>query len=994
MRKLLFTLLLLLTASTTAIAREYLWANGVCYEYLGNQSVAVYSSYDGAYSGDMVIPSVIKADKYVEYEGPSFDNYRVVGIAENAFRNCTGLTSIEIPGTVKTIGKNAFYGCTALTSVEMGYGVDTICASAFSNCTSLTSITLPNSVTLLDWNVFYGCSSLSRVTLPMGIGALNGTFSECTSLTSIDIPAGVSIIDGAFKGCTSLSAVNLPRALSVIGMSAFDGCSALRSLDLPNSVTRIGDRAFANMGLTAIEIPDGVTHLGENAFYGSTDLTFITTRATTPPLMANTDGFASDTYSMANLLVPAIALDAYRSTDWWNLFEHTAGSASLNDPYDFEVNGIYYIITGANTVSVTYKNNGFRFNNYSGVVSIPFTVNYEGVNYTVTGVGNNAFRYCGALRTVTLPSTVTSIGKMAFYACNGLRGITIPQAVTSIGDSAFYACTGLTDLTIPENVTSLGTNAFGGISVQSLTWNARECWSNGGITATGIRQLNIGNEVRVLPKYLANNSQITTVDLPSSLVSIGDSAFYSCSGLTSLTIPVNVTTIGTNAFGNNNIKSLTWNARECLNTGARDKRHYFAITTLTIGDGVEVLPCNFVAYSNITEVNIPASVKEIGDRAFYECRQLAGVVIPDGVVAVGEEAFSESRIKTLTVGAGLTELGPFAFHPLPELTTLTWNARNCGYGGSLYNMDNLTQVTIGDGVEYIPPQFCRNTNITSLELPKSVKDIDEHAFSDCVNLKTLNLSDSLQSIEYEAFYNCSSLISLFIPRSLQYIGYNCFRGCTALESIVVDSENTTYDSRNNCNAIITTANNELFLGCKTSVIPNTVTRIDDQAFRYCHGLTTITIPNSVTTIGWGAFEDCIDLQSITIGSNVTSIGSSAFYECSALETITCLALTPPDVNYYYTFYDCYSATLRVPEASVDIYKTTYCWKSFAVIEGIPGSGPGDVNGDGEITINDATGLIDMLLSGGELPTYADVDGDGEVSIRDITQILDMLLSNP
>jgi hypothetical protein len=1163
MRKLLFTLLLLLTASTTAIAGDWLWANGVCYRYLGNQSVEVYSSYDDAYGGNLVIPSIIKADKYVEYEGPSYDNYRVVGIAENAFKNCSDLKSIVIPGTVKTIGKNAFYGCTALTSVEMGYGVNSIGASAFSNCTSLTSITLPNSVTLLDWNVFYGCSSLSRVTLPMGIGALNGTFSECTSLTSIDIPAGVSIIDGAFKGCTNLSAVNLPRALSVIGVSAFDGCRALRSLDLPNSVTHIGDRAFANTGLTAIEIPDGVTHLGENAFYGSTDLTFITTRATTPPLMANTDGFASDTYSMANLLVPAVSLDAYRSTDWWNLFEHTAGSASLNDPYDFEVNGIYYIITGANTVSVTYKNNGFRYNNYSGIVSIPATVNYEGVTYTVTGVGNNAFRYCGALRTVTLPSTVTSIGKMAFYACNGLRGITIPQAVTSIGDSAFYACTGLTDLTIPENVTSLGTNAFGGISVQSLTWNARECWSNGGITATGIRQLNIGNEVRVLPKYLANNSQITTVDLPSSLVSIGDSAFYSCSGLISLTIPVNVTTIGTNAFGNNSIKSLTWNARECWSTGSRDDEHYFDVTTLTIGDGVEVLPCNFVAYSNITEVNIPASVKEIGDRAFYECHQLAGAEIPDGVVAVGEFAFSGSGIKTLTVGTGLTEVGPFAFNPLPELTTLTWNARNCGYAGSLYYMDNLTQVTIGDGVEYIPPYFCRSTNITSLELPNSVKTIDEYAFCGCANLKTLTLSDSLINLYSNAFYNCSSLISLFIPRSVQYIGYNCFKECTALESIVVDSENTiydsrdncnavietrynnfvitckntkipygitrindyafygqtglksieipstvtyigkcaftgctgltridipnsvtylgseafsgctgleqvtlsnalttinsytfygctaltevsipngittilydafensglkrlyipasvtqiysssfsrcsdlesivvdqgnpVYDSRNNCNAIIRTALNELFFGCKTSVIPNTVTSIGYGAFQYCDGLTTITIPNSVTTIGSNAFNNCVNLQSITIGSNVTNIGSYAFYRSNALATVTCLAPTPPTLSYY-ALYDIYNATLRVPEASVNAYKATDHWKLFSVIEGIPGSGPGDVNGDGEITINDATGLIDLLLSGGGLPTYADVDGDGEVSIRDITQILDMLLSNP
>ncbi len=138
---------------------------------------------------------------------------------------------------------------------------------------------------------------------------------------------------------------------------------------------------------------------------------------------------------------------------------------------------------------------------------------------------------------------------------------------------------------------------------------------------------------------------------------------------------------------------------------------------------------------------------------------------------------------------------------------------------------------------------------------------------------------SVTSIRNDAFYDCSDLTSVTIPNSVTSIGYYAFQNCSGLTSIKVEIGNTTYDSRNDCNAIIETASNTLVAGCKNTVIPNSVTRIGISAFSSCSGLTSVTIPNSVTSIGDGAFFNCTGLTSVTIPNSVTSIGDGAFFNC-------------------------------------------------------------------------------------------------------------------
>ena len=139
-------------------------------------------------------------------------------------------------------------------------------------------------------------------------------------------------------------------------------------------------------------------------------------------------------------------------------------SSSSLFAHDFEVDGIYYNITSSTemSVEVTYKGDAVNEyqDEYSGSVSIPGNVTYEGSVYRVTSIGGSAFAYCSGLTSVTIPNSVTSIGESAFFYCSGLTSVTIPNSVTSIGNKAFCGCSGLTSIEIPNSVTSIGERAF------------------------------------------------------------------------------------------------------------------------------------------------------------------------------------------------------------------------------------------------------------------------------------------------------------------------------------------------------------------------------------------------------------------------------------------------------------------------------------------------------------------------------------------------------
>ncbi len=196
--RLLLVALVLLNCMSAA-AEEFT-VDGLWFYTSSSTTCSLTRPSSGEYEGDITIPSKVTFDGCT---------YSVKDIVEDAFKGCTGLTSVTIPNSVTSIGYNAFDGCTGLTSVTIPNSVTSIVSFAFSGCTGLTSVTISNSVTSIRSYAFYGCTGLTSVTIP-------------NSVTSIGIYA--------FYGCTGLTSVTIPNSMTSIGNSAFEGCSGLTSI--------------------------------------------------------------------------------------------------------------------------------------------------------------------------------------------------------------------------------------------------------------------------------------------------------------------------------------------------------------------------------------------------------------------------------------------------------------------------------------------------------------------------------------------------------------------------------------------------------------------------------------------------------------------------------------------------------------------------------------------------------------------------------------------
>ena len=204
--------------------------------------------------------------------------------------------------------------------------------------------------------------------------------------------------------------------------------------------------------------------------------------------------------------------------------------------------------------------------------------------------------------------------------------------------------------------------------------------------------------------------------------------------------------------------------------------------------------------------------------------------------------------------------------------------------------------------------------LEEIVMPKKLKKIDSEAFQGCSSLTKLTLPDSVARIDGLAFCGCCGLTELTLPNSVKSIGDGAFADCSGLEKITVESGNSRYDSRDNCNSIIDKKTNTLIAGCKNSVIPNSVTSSGYYAFYGCSGLTELTLPDSVASIGDGAFICCSDLSKITSLAEIPPVCGSGVFD--RVNKTNC--------------------ELIVPEGSVAAYTRAEVWNEFSSIRGFPG----------------------------------------------------------
>ena len=636
----------------------------------------------------------------------------VTSIGSYAFENCTGLTSITIPNSVTSIGSYAFDGCSGLTSVTVGNGVTSIGSYAFRGCSELTNLTIGNGVTSIEKYAFYNCSGLTSLTIPNSVTSIEEyAFYKCSGLTSLTIPNSVTSIRAfAFAGCSGLTNLTIGNGVTSIEGCAFDGCSGLTSVTIPNSVTSIGNGAFRGcirlksvtlnsnyivsekytliygnindifgQQVTKYVIGDDVTSIGDYAFYGyDGNYGYNSNRLTSVTIGKGVTAIGNDAFHYCSKLEKVIVPDI---AAWCKI--------NFSDSDD---NPLYF-------AKHLYSDENTEITN----LVIP---------YGVTSIGDYAFEGFSSLTSVTIPNSVTSIGENAFEGCSGLTSVTIPNSVTSIGENAFEGCSGLTSVTIPNSVISIGENAFyncTGLTKVIVPNIATWCKIN--FSDSDDNPLYYAKHL-----YSDENTEITKLVIPDGVMSIGDYAFYRCTGLTSITIPSSVTSIGGYAF--DGCSGLT-------KVIVPDIAAWCNITFDNASSNPLSIAHALYLYSDentkITNLIIPDGVTSIRERAFRYCTGLTSVTIPNSVKSIGAGAFySCTGLNSVTFGNGVTEIGNYAF----------------------YNCSELRSVTI----------------------PKSVADIGNSAFYGCKGLTSVTsyIEDPFALSSY-AFYSLSSACVLYVP---------------------------------------------------------------------------------------------------------------------------------------------------------------------------------------------------------------------------------------
>lgn len=684
---------------------------------------------------------------------------------------------------------------------------------------------------------------------------------------------------------------------------------------------------------------------------------------------------------------------------------HAAGT-KIGDLY-------YNLNSSSKTATVTYSTSSSPTlngpSNYSGLKSaeIPRTVTYGNTTYSVTSIGDYAFRYCESLESVTIPNSIISIGS-AFWYCSSLKSITIPNSVTSIGSYAFYHCTSLESVIIPNSVSSIRNNAFGSCS--------------------SLKNITIPNSVTKIEDsafYFCNS--LESVIIPNSVTSIGYNAFSYCKTLKFLffegstppvwgtdsngscnqfsSTPINMLVIVPSGSKNNYLSSANFSE-----TGLSDKDihegliknsvFYFPDSNLsslsvtsfshaslpniiTIESEIEyeskTLPVteifknSFSGRTNITSVTLPDKLKTIGDNAFDGCTGLMEANIPGSTTSIGMDAFKGTTSLTrLYLERGEEELTfptPFTDSPV-EFLFLGRDVK-----GTLGIRTTLKTLQVASNVNYIDAnQFKGCSNLESVNIfAGNLATIKANAFEGCKALTEITIPNNVETIEAGAFKSCSALETVNLPIKLTEIADETFQSCYKLKNITLPQGITiigksafanTYLPSINLPEGLTDVQDRAFAGTsfKNINLPSSLKKIGEFAFNDS-ALTDLLIPDNVESIGMAAFYESGDLKNVKLSNNLTVIPQSAFAYCK-LEEIS----IPEKISIIEegAFYDNALESINLPNSLISIGEYAFYENNLQELT-IPAS----VKTIGKGAFADNTGLVDIYSLSPVPPTCAD-----------------------
>lgn len=916
----------------------------------------------------------------------------LVRIGHNAFNSCGNLKKVTLPSSLTEIGNNVFSNCNNLSAIishiQVPFDVD---ENVFYSNSSAT-LYVPEGTkaayeALNGWNKFADIveGELYEETVDGVIYSYNksaqtatvvgGDFSDYRKVTILGsvLIDGVdyavkTIASGAFRNNYYIDSLIISSGIEVIEKNAFYNCYRMRYVELPSTLTTIGEYAFAYCGnMQNLVLPSSLTSIGEFAFTNN-NLTNVTSRIQSP-FEINKSVFCRyesywdateqknvETYTNPNatLYVPIGTKSAYEAIEGWSVFPEIVEGEIKETTY----NGLNYrYVEGKGEATVISGD-------YSQItkLTIPGSIEVEGVSYIVKAIDNYVFSNCYSLDTLIIENGVERIGQNAFYNCSNMKSVSLPTSLKSIGESSFAECNNITSLVIPEGVKTIGQNAFSWCNNMKLLelpstldsigdYAFRRCYNLSRVVSRIKTPFKISKSVFCYEDYWENNAQVFRNSPATLYVPTGTKSAYEAyegwnmfdggiyegdpkegkSGIYSyiyMTDSKTATMVGADNIDQNTLELpatvvFDGDSYNVVGIGNEVFQSRY-MKSVIIPDGYETIGKRaFYECYSLRSVKLPNSITSIGDDAFQNCNVLDTISIPSNIKSIGYNAFWATKITEVKIPATTTYIGRNAFAYCEQLRSISVDSKNSAYD-SRNNCNAL--------IEKATNTLMRGCGTTII--PNTVQIIGQHAFAGCLNLSDASIPNSVTTIEDNAFSNCRALTSVVIPSSVTKLYQQSFSGCSSLKSIRVDENNRTYDSRNNCNAVIETATKTLMIGCQSTIIPKGITSIADRSFHSCEKLDSIKIPYGVTYIGEYAFYNCSGLVYVEIPNSVQTLRYGAFENCNNIQTVVSKIKDPEGMNQMeWAFSGSYgSATLFVPNGTKQAYKNRYGWDNFYYIE--------------------------------------------------------------
>ena len=879
------------------------------------------------------------------------ENGKTLKFGANVFANCTSITSVALPANVSEV-PGIFNGCTKLESVTVAedsayftavdgvlYSKDMTSVIFFPKGKS-GEFVLPETVTTIGDGVFNGVK-LDKLTIYNTVATIGSAAFQNSSITTLVFEAPVSA-----QAATELN----------IGAYAFYGAD-IDAVVLPAHTKTLGEYVFATAKIDSITLNEGLQSFGEYAFYSNTYISSIEIPSTVKTIPAHAfDKCTSLATVTLNEGIESIEEYAFYNMGTYYFYSVTIPASVTNiGNYAFASSGLKNGITFAeNSALKTIGAHAFEYCRFT-TITIPNSVTgigsyaFANMNYYLEEV---IFEEGGTedlvLGTEYVYSYTDYTGKFiteyqrgyVFYYAYYLSKVVLPSRLTVIGDACFYSTAyyGSLDITFGENsrLTTIGEKAFYYSGLSGEVVIPKSVKNMPAVTDGGASYNRLG--IGAYAFYGTDVSSVIFEEGSNEPLTIGEKAFASCYyALTEVTLPARLASYtshdGTVIDPLQGGAAVFDSSSKLVNIFVADGENmlyadidgvlYKTTGTDAVVDGVrtpictELLACPVAKTGTVT---VPSTVTKIyanafyyceyveaivfeggnadmtiGDKAFYRCKGLTTLVLPDNVVAIGESAFYNcSSLTSLTLSKNLTAFNGGMVESCYALAEIKVGADGKGINfsaqdGVLYNADMTVLVMYPgarEGSEFV--------------VPATVKTIASKAFADNEALEIVVLPVGLEKIDDSAFFYATALKTVNVPNTVTYIGTKAFSNCSKLETVTFDENGT---------ELLIIGNQAFYYATKLSaaVLPERLAALGDYAFDHSGietlefggdklmtlgnnvfsntKLVNVTLPDGIVTIGDQLFYGATSLKTVTFGDGLVSIGYGTFGGATAIEEV-------------------------------------------------------------------------------------------------------------